>query len=229
MSRAGRENFGGMDALTSARAQLYKAGAAGVPFRIGMERATPARSTSPDPAWSELMASAQAGDHLSYEKLLRDCIPQVRRVVRRTGVQPDSVDDVVQDVLITVHRARQTYDPTRSFANWLSAIAQRRAIDHLRHRGRQDRREVSDELSYESFPDGGTTPEGALEGESRLREVRGAVAALSPGQREAIEFLALRQRSLAEAALETGKTKGALKVNLHRALKTLRARFDGAK
>jgi RNA polymerase sigma-70 factor (ECF subfamily) len=193
-----------------------------------MERATPARNTSGHSAWPELMAAAQAGDRRSYEKLLRDCVPHLRRVVRRTGVKPDSVDDVVQDVLMTVHRARQTYDPGRSFASWLSAIAQRRAIDHLRHRGRQDRREVSDDLSYASYPDGAATPEGMLDIEHRLRDVRGAVAGLSPGQREAVELLALRQRSLAEAASETGKTKGALKVNLHRALNTLRARFDGA-
>ena len=193
-----------------------------------MERDSPARSTSADTTWSTLMAAAQKGDRAAYERLLGDCIPHVKRVVRRTGVRPESVDDVVQDVLITVHRARATYDPARSFAKWLSAIAQRRAIDHLRHRGRQDRREVWDELSYESYPDTGATPEAALDGEDRGRDMRLAVAALSPGQREAIELLAIRQRSLGEAAAETGKTKGALKVNLHRALRTLRARFDGA-
>ena len=51
---------------------------------------------------------------------------------------------------------------------------------------------------------------------------------LPDGQREAIEALALRQLSLDEASLLTGKSKGALKVNMHRALKTLRARFGGA-
>ena len=199
----------------------------GVPVRIGMERVSSARSTSTDQTWSSLMAAAQAGDRLAYEQLLRDCIPHVKRVVRRTGVRPDLVDDVVQEVLITVHRARQTYDPTRSFANWLSAIAQRRAIDHLRHRGRQERREVSDELTYENFPDGSDTPELALDAENRSRDVKGAVAALSPALREAVDLIAVQQRSLAEASAETGKTKVALKVNLHRALKTLRERFDG--
>ena len=214
--------------MISGTARLYRSWGAGDPVRIGMERASPAHSTSADPAWSTLMAAAQGGDRTAYEQLLRACIPHVKRVVRRTGVRPESVDDVAQDVLITVHRARQTYDPSRSFANWLTAIAQRRAIDHLRHRGRQDRREVSDELVYQSYPDGASTPEGAIEGEDRSRDIRGAVAALSPGQREAIELLAMKQRSLAEAAAESGKTKGALKVNLHRALKTLRTRFDGA-
>ncbi|MGI3902161.1 MAG: RNA polymerase sigma factor [Janthinobacterium lividum] len=173
------------------------------------------------------MAAAQGGDRVAYERLLRDCIPHVKRVVRRTGVRPESVDDVVQEVLITVHRARQTYDPSRSFTNWLSAIAQRRAIDHLRYRGRQDRREVSDDLVYDNYPDSGDTPETALDGENRVRDVQGAVAALSPALREAVDLIAVRQRSLAEAAAETGKTKVALKVNLHRALKTLRERFDG--
>ena len=48
----------------------------------------------------------------------------------------DRIDDVVQETLTTVHRARQTYDPSRSFAAWLRTIAQRRSIDGLRHHGR---------------------------------------------------------------------------------------------
>ena len=150
-----------------------------------MERDIPARSTAADTTWSTLMAAAQKGDRAAYERLLGDCIPHVKRVVRRTGVRPESVDDVVQDVLITVHRARATYDPGRSFANWLSAIAQRRAIDHLRHRGRQDRREVSDEVSYESYPAGGATPEAALDGEDRGRGVRRAGGGQWPRPRPA--------------------------------------------
>lgn len=170
-----------------------------------------------------MMAAAQKGDRLAYERLLRGCTPLVRRVVRHQGVQPDRVDDAVQEVLITVHRARQTYDPTRSFSGWLCAIARRRAIDALRRRGRQDRREVFAPLDYEGHADpaadAGATP--ALD--SRL--IQDAVDQLPEGQREAIEALALRQLSLEEAARLTGKTKGALKVNMHRALKALRSRF----
>jgi DNA-directed RNA polymerase specialized sigma24 family protein len=50
---------------------------------------------------------------------------------------------------------------------------------------------------------------------------------LPPGQREAVEQLGLKERSLAEAAESTGRKTGALKVNLHRALKTLRDRLHG--
>ena len=58
------------------------------------------------------MAAAQAGDGVAYQALLRDCIPIIKSVARRRGVSADHIDDVVQDVLLTVHRARQTYDPT---------------------------------------------------------------------------------------------------------------------
>ncbi len=108
---------------------------------------------SDDRRWSALMAAAQTGDRTAYEALLDACIPFIKRVVRRTGVRPDRVDDVVQDVLLTLHRARSTYDPNRSFMGWLGAIARHRAIDDLRRRGRQDRREVSDEAAYEAYPD----------------------------------------------------------------------------
>lgn len=53
------------------------------------------------------------------------------------------------------------------------------------------------------------------------------LAALPERQREAVQILMLEERSLAEAAVATGSSKGALKVNLHRALKALRAKFSG--
>ncbi len=180
-----------------------------------------------DAGWSALMAAAQGGDRVAYGRLLRECTPLIRRVVRR-GLPPDRVDDVVQDVLLTIHRARHTYDPGRSFSAWVVTISQRRAIDLMRQRGRHDRREVHAPIEYEGYAgeDDGADRETALDRQGKALEA--ALSTLPPGQRQAIEALALRQMSLDEAAGATGKTKGALKVNLHRALKTLRGRFGGA-
>ena len=73
------------------------------------------------------MAAAQEGDRVAYEKLLRDCASLIASLTRRRGVPPDRVDDVVQEVLLTVHRARATYDPRRSFEAWLRIIVRRPA------------------------------------------------------------------------------------------------------
>ena len=174
-------------------------------------------------AW---MVAAQAGDRAAYETLLRDCIPFIKRVARGQGIRPDLIDDVVQETLLTVHRARQTYDPNRSFTAWLRTIAQRRAIDVLRRVGRTRTREVYAPLAYENHSDpSGATEETAFHIDHT--QVLSAVGKLSARQREAVEHLAFQSQSLAQAATITGRSTGSLRVDWHRALKTLYARLGG--
>lgn len=181
---------------------------------------------TPDQRRASWMAAAQAGDREIYEKLLADSLGLIRAAARRRGVAPDHVDDVVQETLITVHRVRHTYDPHRSYDAWITAIANRRAIDALRSRGRRDSREVHNDIAYGNHADHDDASH-ATESEQRASQLRGAVDALPPAQREAVVQLGLREHSLHEASKLTGRQPGALKVNLHRALKTLRETFHG--
>jgi len=177
-----------------------------------------------DQTLSAAMAAAQGGDREAYRRLLHACLPVVAGMARAQGVRPEAVDDVVQDVLLTIHRARATYDPARPFLPWLRAITQRRAIDGMRRAGRRPR-EVHDPIAYETRADGGAAPDQGLDARDRARLLARAVASLPEGQRQAVEHLALGERSLDETAHLTGRSKGALKVNLHRALKALRRRL----
>jgi RNA polymerase sigma-70 factor (ECF subfamily) len=174
-------------------------------------------------AW---MAAAQAGDRVAYERVLGESVGVIRSVARRQGVPVDLLDDVVQETLITIHRVRHTYDPSRSYHAWLAAIAARRGIDAMRQHGRRDRRELHEPLAMENHADERQASD-ATEHEQRAAALREAIATLPPGQREAVEHLGLRERSLAETAELTGRSTGALKVNLHRALKALRGRLHG--
>src|SRR5262245_26907973 len=79
---------------------------------------------SSDARLSALMTSAQAGDRVAYGALLRECVPVIRRVATRRS-PADRIDDVVQDVLLTLHNARHTYDPSRSFTASLTVISYR--------------------------------------------------------------------------------------------------------
>jgi RNA polymerase sigma-70 factor (ECF subfamily) len=181
-----------------------------------------------DQRWSRWMALAQGGDRSAYNALLREIVPLIQRVARRQGVEGAAVDDVVQDVLSSIHRARHTYDPSRSFAAWATTISQRRAIDVLRRLSRHATREAHAPLAYENYAEPGMEPDRPLDEAERARILREAIADLAEGQREAVEHLAIREMSLSEAARLTGKSKGALKVNLHRAMKALRRRLGGA-
>ena len=173
---------------------------------------------------SAAMAAAQGGDRAAYETVLRDCVPVVQRIARRQGAAADFVDDVVQDVLVTIHGARATYDPSRSFVAWLTAITQRRTIDILRKRGRQGAREIHAPEAFETRA-GEDDPEREAVANSEAAQLRAFVAELPEGQREAIDALALEEKSLEDASKATGRTKTSVKVNLHRAIKTLRARM----
>jgi RNA polymerase sigma-70 factor (ECF subfamily) len=174
-------------------------------------------------AW---MAAAQAGDRRAYESVLADSVNLIRGVARRHGVPPFALDDVVQETLLTVHRVRHTYDPSRSYDAWLAAIAARRAIDTLRSHGRHRRREVHDEIAS-GLAAGHDDASAASERAQEASRLHAAIAELPPGQREAVEQMGLKERSLAEASAATGRSTGALKVNLHRALKALRNRMHG--
>jgi RNA polymerase sigma factor (sigma-70 family) len=103
------------------------------------------------------MVAAQAGDR-AYKKLLHDCIPFIKRVAHGQGIRPDFIDDVVQETLLTVHRARRTYDPNSSFTAWLRIIAQRR-IDGLRRAIRTRKREIHSRLAYANHSDSNNHPE----------------------------------------------------------------------
>ena len=183
------------------------------------------RASPDDGGWSQMMAAAQDGDRTAYDRLLHEILPFLRAVVAAHHRSRDRIEDVVQDVLLTLHRVRHTYDPTRPIRPWLAAIARRRSIDALRRRGRTDAMEVADELAYETFADPAANRE--IEAAQNTAGLSGAIAGLPPSQREAVELLKLKEMSLAEASLVSGKSTTALKVNVHRAIKALRAQLAG--
>ena len=180
-----------------------------------------------DRRWAGWMTAAQAGDRAAYETLLRDCIPFIKRVARGQGIRPDLIDDVVQETLLTVHQALQTYDPNRSFTAWLRTIAQRRGIDGWRRVARTGTREVHSPIVYENHSDPGGNPEEAAIEVDQTETSNSALHTLSAGQRQAVEHLALQSQSLAQAAAATGRSTVALRVDWHRALRKLRSQLGG--
>jgi RNA polymerase sigma-70 factor, ECF subfamily len=170
--------------------------------------------------WSALMARAQDGDRDAYRSLLKQIEPYVRSIAARCFSLPIDVEDVLQDVLLTVHAIRNTYDPRRPFGPWLVAIANRRVIDRLRRHTRRKSREIELAAEHETFPDLRANLDSAISAELALD---GAIDKLPPDQREAIKMLKLKEMSLKEASRASGRSIAALKVATHRAMKNLRS------
>jgi RNA polymerase sigma factor (sigma-70 family) len=174
-----------------------------------------------DQELSALMRRAQDGDRAAYASLLKQVLPILKRVVQaRLGFVPAmDREDLVQDILLSLHAARATYDPERAFIPWLMTIAHNRMVDQARRNSRRSANEVAvDEYPAHLAEDGPTVGDfGDPE------ELRRAIKLLPKGQRSAIELLKLREMSLKEASRATGMSVSALKVSVHRAIKTLRA------
>jgi RNA polymerase sigma-70 factor (ECF subfamily) len=170
--------------------------------------------------WGVLMVQAQAGEAPSYRRLLMEVTPYLRAIARRYHRDPRDVEDSVQDVLLTLHTVRHTYDPARPFKPWLVTIARRRIADRLRTQWRTCARESQiNESLYETFADQQANPSEELPEEGLLRS---AIAQLPAAQRQALTLLKMEEMSLQEAAQASGQSVSSLKVATHRAIKSLR-------
>jgi RNA polymerase sigma factor (sigma-70 family) len=169
--------------------------------------------------WTMLMVRSQAGDREAYRLLLEAITPYLRTLAARQINNRNDVEDTVQDILLTIHTVRHTYDPARPFGPWLVAIAGRRIVDSLRRQGRLGAHETPIAPDHETF----AMPEANLvESASDAHALHEAIEALPPGQRDAIRMLKLEERSLKEASMVSGMSIAALKVATHRAMKNLR-------
>jgi RNA polymerase sigma factor (sigma-70 family) len=190
-------------------------------------RSSPARRASDeqrarkDQELAALMRRAQDGDRIAYASLLREVLPILKRVVQaRLGFLPAmDREDLVQEILLSLHAARATYDPERAFIPWLMTIAHNRMVDQARRNSRRS----AHEISVDEYPAHLADESASGDNYGDPEELRRAIKTLPRGQRSAIELLKLREMSLKEASQATGMSVSALKVSVHRAIKTLRA------
>lgn len=169
--------------------------------------------------WREWMASAQRGDALAYERLLDELLPFVRGVVRaRIGDDPGA-EDVVQDVLLSIHTARHSFQPGRELEPWVRTIARNAVIDSVRRRNRQ-RARIAD-VETDTLPQS-SQERASAEAEPLPRRMERALEQLPAVQREAVLLLKVEGLSVIEAAQRARTTPGALKLRAHRGYRLLR-------
>jgi RNA polymerase sigma-70 factor, ECF subfamily len=173
--------------------------------------------------WEALMSAGLAGDAVAYRTLLSDISPFIRASVRRTfsGGRLGAVDieDIVQDVLLAIHLKRHTWDQTLPLAPWLNAVARHKTIDALRRHGGRATTPI-DELADVLLDESSASP-----GHGDAGRILGV---LPEKQRRIVQAMTLDERSAADIGKELGMTEGAVRVALHRSLRTLADKFRTA-
>jgi RNA polymerase sigma factor (sigma-70 family) len=130
--------------------------------------------------------------------------------VLRGAVGRDGAEDVFQETFLAALRAYPELDDARNLRGWLITIAQRKAIDHHRARGR---RPVPVAEVEEAAVEGPEAPD---------TELWAAVGALPPKQRAAVTLRYANDLPHGEIAAALGCSPEAARRSLHEGLKRLR-------
>lgn len=173
-----------------------------------------------DLRWRAQMRAAQDGDKAAYAGLLTEILPVLRAFVRRKWRSPQDVDDIVQEILLSLHSVRHTYDPGRPFLPWLLTIAYRRVSDITRRTTRRSSFESTVDDMPETFSESGANNN--EDAPDQYAKVERSIAELTSAQREAILLTKVEGLSLQEASIVTGKSIASLKSQIHRAMRALR-------
>ena len=183
------------------------------------------RTKASKESWNDLMRAAQDGDSAAYARLLSEILPLLRRLVLKKWRNSQDAEDIVQEILLSVHAVRHTYDPRRPFMPWLMTITTRRIADAARKAAARAANETTVSAMPETFS--GVEAKKQEDARDDKEGLRWAISMLPSGHREAIELIKIKGLSLREASSATGKSVTALKVTIHRAVKTLRQRLLG--
>lgn len=169
--------------------------------------------------WNEWAASAQGGDKRAYHALLKDIAPFIYKVVTPKLSNPSWADDVVQDVLLSVHKSLHTYSADKAFKPWLSAIIEFRRTDYLRkHYRKRDNQQTS--IDNAVFSDEFVTKP-SVTGE--LKDIEAALQRFTDKQRTLFTMMRIEGYTAKEVAEKMDMTESAVKVSVHRMTKDLEA------
>lgn len=168
-----------------------------------------------------LALQAQTGDKLAYSKLLESVTPIIKGFIyNHIGYGLDH-EDIMQEVLLGIHRSFHTYNSQRSFKNWAFAIANHKVKDYLRA---YYRKKEFKEVDFESIENFITDPvtEQATPGE-QLNEV---LAVLPEKQRHIVQLMKIEGFTAKQVAKKMNMSISAVKVSAHRAYKELIAKAE---
>jgi RNA polymerase sigma-70 factor (ECF subfamily) len=177
------------------------------------------------------MARYASGDDAAFTAVYAAVVPRLTRYLGRRVADRELVQDLVQETLLRVHRARATFLAGAAVMPWVLGIARRQLVDA--HRGR--RREMLIDVEPPSNP---SRRPALVEGPASAEEIfvakqvagclNDAYARLSPPQRAAFELVKGRGLSLVEAARALGTSVTGVKLRTHRAYRTLRTELAAA-
>lgn len=173
----------------------------------------------------QLMQQVQNGDEDSLAALQRRHEALLRTIIGRMVNNDSDVDDLVQEVLLSVWQHAASYDAEKGKAlGWIVTLARRRTIDRIRRKSAYSR--ARDRYRDETVTDHSGLHSGADEEVAQsdtAQVVAQLIEHLPTAQREAIQLTYFRGLSQRQIAATTGIPLGTIKTRLELAMRKLRS------
>lgn len=158
---------------------------------------------------------ANSGDARSYSQFLQEVTPVLRGIIRAKGISLGEAccEDVLQEVLLAIHVKRHTLVPGAPVRPWLYAIARYKTVDAFRARGREITVPIDDFIDVLAAESGLDPTEAS--------DMAKMIGMLDHRSAVIIRKIGMEGVSIAETGTALKMSEGAVRVALHRALKTL--------
>jgi RNA polymerase sigma-70 factor (ECF subfamily) len=184
------------------------------------------RNRKADPASTALDAAMDRyarGEDAAFEELYDGLAPRLQAFLLRYTRDQARAEDVVQQTMLQIHRARGRFTPGAQVVPWAFAIARRLLIDMHRRGGREVLAPTSDDNLTQLM----AALDAPADDVAIAKEIAGRLsdelARLPENQRVAFELIKQDGLSVAEAAQVLGTTVAAVKLRAHRAYEAMRA------
>lgn len=189
------------------------------------ENATDSRSVSEGGFGEDCeLVDAALDDHASFALLYRKHLPSIYRYLYQQVGNIHDAEDLTASTFGKALDGLQRYNRKGSFAAWLFAIARNTLRDYQRaHKSRGSHVEL-DQMA-DALIDPSLSPELQAERAEQYAALRTLVQQLPLAQQEALMLRMVGQLSTKEVAAVLGRSEGAVKLLVHRAMATLRANY----
>lgn len=139
------------------------------------------------PELAELLKLSGRGDQDAFARLYDATSARVFGLAVRVVRDPAQAEEVCQEAFLEVWRTSARYDPAKGSAiSWIFTLVHRKAVDRVRSAEASSRRDTTYQARNHAV-EHDTTAE-AVQASFEARRVRGALEALTPVQREALEL-----------------------------------------
>lgn len=164
-----------------------------------------------------LLSRIAQGDRNAIELLFRRHQARVFRFLARLVESEAIAEELVSEVFLEVWRHAGAFEARARPATWLLAIARHKALSALRRRTANE----LDEETAERIEDPADDPEVALEKAERRELLRDVVKQLPAAQRQIVDLVYYRERTIDDVAASLNIPLGTVKTRMFHARKRL--------